>query len=97
MNYHLEISAGAENDIKASFLWYEEQQNGLGEKFESIISSTFKLIQKNPFAYQTRYEHVRIAFSKKFSFGVHFSISNHVITIHAVLHTSRSPKNWKKR
>lgn len=46
MNYHLEISAGAENDIKASFLWYEEQQNGLGNKFESIILSTFEFIQK---------------------------------------------------
>lgn len=97
MNYHLEISAGAENDISASFLWYEDQQNGLGEKFKNNILSTFLIIQKNPFAYQKRYEQVRIAFSKKFSFGVHFSISDYIITIHAVLHTSRSPKIWNKR
>lgn len=97
MIYHLKISSAAEEDMITSFLWYEEQQKGLGEKFEFVISNLVEIIQKNPLAYQERYKNIRIAFSKKFSFGIHFYVDENTITILAVFHTSRDPKKWLKR
>jgi uncharacterized membrane protein len=97
MIFQIEISSGAENDILTSLLWYEEQQSGLGKKYEQIVVDLINSIQKIPFAYQEKYKNIRIAFSKKFSFGIHFIITDNLITIVAVFHTSRNPKLWKKR
>ncbi|MCB9226342.1 MAG: type II toxin-antitoxin system RelE/ParE family toxin [Chitinophagales bacterium] len=97
MRYLLEIGTEAENDISESFLWYEEQQSGLGNKFERVITDLLADIQRNPLAFQKRYKNIRIAFSQKFSFGIHFIVKENIITIIAVFHTSRNPKLWVKR
>jgi len=37
MGYSIEITEAAENDIRNAFLWYEEQKDELGHKFETSI------------------------------------------------------------
>jgi hypothetical protein len=43
--HSLTISEDSKLDIFDAFLWYEEQQPGLGLKFESFLEAGFNLIQ----------------------------------------------------
>ena len=95
--YSLSISEAAELDIRDAFLWYEEQKDNLGLTFEKHISKTIQTIQKNPLKIQIRYNQTRVAFLKKFPYGVHFNVFENEIIIVAVFHTSQSPKTRSKR
>jgi len=105
MEYSLSISKAAELDIRDAFLWYEDQKDNLGLTFEKHISKTIQNIQKNPLKIQIRYNQTsalsgvetRVAFLKKFPYGVHFNVFENEIIIVAVFHTSQSPKKWKGR
>lgn len=92
MEYSLSISEAAELDIRDAFLWYEDQKDSLGLTFEKHISKTIQNIQKNPLKIQIRYNQTRVAFLKKFPYGVHFNLIENEIIIVAVFHTSQSPK-----
>lgn len=67
--------------------------------FLKEIKKEVNQILKNPLAYEIRYADIRIAYVKKFPYGIHFEyleLENQV-NILAVLHTSRNPKIWKER
>lgn len=96
-SYSLSISEAAELDIRDAFLWYEDQKDNLGLTFEKHISRTIQNIQKNPLMIQIRYNKTRVAFLKKFPYGVHFNVSENEIIIIAVFHTNQNPKKWNKR
>ena len=97
MSYTIFISEAAEWDIREAFLWYQEQKVSLGVDFEKQVTKTIKNIKKNPLKFQTRYQQKRIAFTKKFPYGIHFTISDKTITIVAVFHTSQNPNIWEER
>jgi plasmid stabilization system protein ParE len=99
ITYSLVVSSTAEKHISKAFDWYKEQQNNLGVRFETAINEVMKLIIKNPFQFQTRYcnsknQEIRIAFTHKFPYGVHFRITNNVINILAVFHVKQDSKKW---
>lgn len=95
--YSLFISEAAELDIREAFLWYEDQKDNLGLTFEKHISKTIQNIQKNSIKIQIRYNQTRVAFLKKFPYGVHFNLIDNEIIIIAVFHTAQNPKKWKSR
>lgn len=84
-------------DIEAIALWYDEQREGLSYDFELCLEIGVNEIQRTPSAYQKRYKNVKIRFINRFPYGIHYIINGKVITIIAVFHSSRSPKNWSKR
>ncbi|MEX1192123.1 MAG: type II toxin-antitoxin system RelE/ParE family toxin [Brumimicrobium sp.] len=96
-NYSLSISEAAELDIRDAFLWYEDQKENLGLKFEKHFSKTIQNIRRNPLKIQIRYNQTRVAFLKKFPYGVHFNVFENEIIIIAVFHTSQSPQKWGNR
>jgi plasmid stabilization system protein ParE len=97
MEYSLSISEAAELDIREAFLWHQDQKDNLGLTFEKYLSKTIQTIQKNPLKIQIRYNQTRVAFLKKFPYGVHFNLIENEIIIVAVFHTSQSPQKWKGR
>lgn len=97
MTYSLSLTAIAKREIHETFLWYEGKQDFLGMKFKEHISSLMEGIQKNPGIYQVRYSDVRIAFMRKFPYGVHYRFDETQIVIIGVYHTSRDSKNWNKK
>lgn len=94
MDYFLTITEAAELDIKKSFLWYEEQKEDLGFRFEKDISSVFNSIIRNPLKFQIRYSNIRVALLSTFPYGIHFRVANNEIIVFAVFHTSMSPLKW---
>ncbi len=96
MIFELFISNKAEFEIRETFLWYESQNEGLGNKFEQNLISVLDLIQSNPNLIQIRYKQIRVAFLSKFPFGIHYIVKENQILIIAILHTSTNPKKWIK-
>ena len=97
MGYSITIAQVAENDARKAFLWYEEQKENLGSKFEEHFSEAIDSIRINPLKTQIRYGDIRVFFLKKFPFGIHFKVSGKNILIVAVFHTSQNPERWKER
>jgi plasmid stabilization system protein ParE len=97
--YKVQLLPSAKLDIKESAEWYNIQQKGLGKRFTSTVRSNVRFIQKNPRAFSIRYDETHTALLDVFPFMIHYVIDEEkqLITIANVLHTSRDPKNWKKR
>lgn len=98
MKYSIIIEENALQDIQDAIDYYDEQQFGLGEKFENNIHRSIMAMAKNPF-YQVRYDQIRCFPLKKFPYMIHFELqaTDCVVRIIAVFHTSQSPKKWHKR
>lgn len=99
MAYFISIAEAAESDIREAFLWYEDQQDKLGNIFKDHISKAVEKIQENPFTVQVRYGNTRVFFLKRFPYGIHFQVNEEErsILIAAVFHTSRDSKKWRHR
>lgn len=98
MSYTVVLEPKAIQDIQEIIDHYEEEQPGLGEKFENALHQHLLTLQKSPF-FQKRYENVRCLPLKKFPYMVHFTIDEKetLITVIAIFHTSLDPENWKRR
>lgn len=96
MGYSILLDPRAVQEIREAMDYYNEQQAGLGQRFETELNKHLQKLQKNPF-YRIRYDNVRCMPVKKFPYLVHFSVdeTNNQISIHAVFHTSRAPVKWK--
>lgn len=97
MIFDLIISKEAQFDISDAFNWYLLKSVVVAEDFENEISATIDSIEENPFKIQIKYQQIRVAFVKKFPFGVHFNVKENTINIIAVFHTSQNPNRWQRR
>ena len=73
MSFTVLIDPRAIQDIQEAIDYYDNQQIGLGKKFENELNKYLVVLEKNPF-FRIRYNHVRCLPMKKFPFMVHFSI-----------------------
>lgn len=99
MAFNIDVDPGAILDLQKAIDYYDEQQPGLGKKFENAIDKYFSALSKNPF-YQLRYDDIRCMPMKKFPFMIHFTVDeeNKTVRVSAVFHTSiDSDQNWGKR
>lgn len=85
------------HDLEEIVVWYEEQRIGLSYDFELCLEVGLFEINRDPQSFQKRYKKVKIKFIKRFPYGIHYLVNAEIITIVAVFHTSRSPKNWRSR
>ncbi|MCW3162629.1 type II toxin-antitoxin system RelE/ParE family toxin [Chryseobacterium oryctis] len=97
MEYNLIVKPKAQQDIRKSIEWYREQSGSLSEKFLEKIDESLEKISKNPEHYQKRYNEIRIAFTKKFPYGIYYTVEEKTIYIHAILHTKQNPQTAEKR
>ena len=95
--YQLIINPLAEEDAKNAANWYNEKQEGLGNEFLLSLDALFNAIQRNPNQYETIYRELKRAFTSRFPYAVFFIVEGNIISVLAILHTSRSPKIWKGR
>lgn len=80
-------------EIGEAFLWYENTQIGLGEKFLTTLESCFNSIISNPKIYAKKFKRYRQAVVKGFPYVVVYEVEKRKIVVYAVFHTSRKPKS----
>lgn len=89
----------ASKDFTEAFVWYEQQQNELGQSFQRKVYSKLEKICNNPFHYKRSYKHFHEAAVDKFPFVIVYLVDEKLklITVFAIFHTSRNPKRKFKR
>ncbi|HUH72823.1 MAG TPA: type II toxin-antitoxin system RelE/ParE family toxin [Chitinophagales bacterium] len=97
MKFSIQIAEYAKKDISEAYSWYILKNESIADDFENQIYYALKKIEDNPFKFQIRYKLIRVAFLKKFPFGIHYKINDNLIEIIAVFHTSQNPENWFNR
>ena len=93
MNYTVDLSPKARHELFEAWEWYEEQQIGLGERFEQEFFKKADLIQSNPLHYPARGKY-REAQTDVFPYLIIFRFDKKadMIFIVSVFHMSRHPK-----
>ncbi|MFN3756773.1 MAG: type II toxin-antitoxin system RelE/ParE family toxin [Flavobacterium sp.] len=98
MKIKVVVSESVKLDLLEAASWYENAKKGLGKTFLLHIRKEKNRIAKNPTAFEIRYDSIRIAFTKRFPYGIHYEFIEEaaLIIIHAIFHTSINPDSWKK-
>jgi toxin ParE1/3/4 len=95
--HKLIIKPFPELDATDAANWYNEKREGLGNEFVLALDAKINAIQRNPSNFQVIYKNILRALTERFPFGIFFIVEDENIYVLAIQHTSRSPKNWKKR
>lgn len=90
------VADTVKSDLKEASEWYNNARKGLGLIFLKDISQNVSYITENPLVYSVRYSNIRVAFSNKFPYGIHYEYlpEFNQVNILAVYHTSRNPQLW---
>lgn len=98
MAFMLVIDPRAIKDIQGAIDYYDEQQAGLGLRFEAAVNKHLLILEKNPF-FRKRYHDVHCIPINKYPYMVHFTIDENlqIVSVRAVFHTALDPKKWKGR
>jgi plasmid stabilization system protein ParE len=93
MDYIVELSPKAEKELSEASEWYEDEQLGLGEKFEKEFFRKIEFIAANPLQYPLK-KRMHEVNTDKFPYLIVYRInkSRKLILIISVFHTSRHPK-----
>jgi toxin ParE1/3/4 len=97
MAYRLIVSRRAEREAGEAYQWYEEQLPGLGSDFLTGLGAQLDLIEQSPQIYAEVIPGVRRALLAQFPYGIFFASRGDLISILAVVHTSRNPRRWPRR
>ncbi|MDZ7848604.1 MAG: type II toxin-antitoxin system RelE/ParE family toxin [Owenweeksia sp.] len=93
MAYKLVLKPGAENDLLEAIEWHEQQATeGLEVHFYEEVSKVLDDIARYPEHFQKRYREVRIRFTTRFRYGIHYTLEANTVYVHAIYHTSRRPE-----
>jgi len=97
--YKVKIEPEALSDIQEITDWYNEQQAGLGQRFQSTVIKQLNSLSKDPQLYSVRYKEIRCVLIKKFPYMAHFYINDehNTVEILAVISTDRNPKIWLEK
>lgn len=96
-HYSLLSDVAADADIEAAFEWYESEQPGLGLEFLEEVRAAYARILDGPLKYQELRSGIRRALTRRFPYGIYFSVQDALIIVIAVLDTARDPAEWQFR
>lgn len=87
----------AQQELDDSITFYNQQLEGLGDKFLTEVLKTIDLIQKYPNAWQQLSNRVRRCLVKGFPYGVVYAILDNNLIIIAIANLHRKPNYWSDR
>lgn len=92
--FKLEITPRAERLILNTIDFYNNRRKNEGNKFYDEIIMYFELISKRPEIFQIRYKNVRVATMRNHPYLIFYIITNKIIHVLAVIHSSEDMKKW---
>lgn len=87
----------AEEEFNKAIDYYEECKRGLGYDFALEVYSTIRNILDYPKAWPVLEKDIHRCQTRRFPYGVIYSIDNNRIHILAIMHLHRKPNYWKER
>ena len=86
----IEISCDAEDDLTDGYWFYERQHPGLGDYFRTCLISDIESLVFFAGIHETEYGFQR-ALSKRFPFGIYYTLDETQLLVVAVLDLRREP------
>ena len=96
-SFKIEITTLANEEYVSAFHYYEEQQIGLGTKFEKETDYLIDKLKENPYLFERKFKQYREAVYKKFPYFIVYEIISESVVILSFFHTSRNPKRKLKK
>ncbi len=96
MAFRLKFSSRALREIGEAQEWYELQSPGLGEEFIAAMELQLKRLEQAPLLYAEVIPNVRRALLPRFPYGLFYIVRGNLISVLAVLHDARNPRQWPK-
>jgi len=91
--YNLIVKPEAEAELTEALEWYSNRhKTGLEVELYNEISKVLEYIALYPEHFQKKYRNIRIRFTEKFKYGIHYIVEENTIFVLAILHTSRKPR-----
>lgn len=90
--FQIEVKEHALNQIRETFLYYEDCAEGLGEKFLQAWENAAFQLEFNPDGFQKKYKSFKQVVIRNFPYVIIFEIDKTSIIIYSIIHTSRNAK-----
>ena len=84
-------------EVKASYHWYQDQLQGLGDDFLTELESAYEAIAELPETWPRLQRDFRRFLLGKFPYSVIYRLKDRAVFVVAVMHNSRKPDYWKVR
>ena len=98
MSREIIFDGEARLEFEDAVAWYDDQQAGLGDGFETEVHATFQRILQHPEQFRLVGKAVRIARVEVFdNYSVYFNVEPDFIGVVAVFHGSRVPAELRRR
>lgn len=87
------LSSRAQKEISESWEWYEERQQGLGDRFVKEVTNRIREIERNPERYPNRFRTYRETTVKTFPYIIIYRVNKRQksVRVISVFHTARKP------
>ncbi len=94
MMYKAILQPRAIKELLEAWMWYEEKQVGLGERFENEVYKSLKEVEQHPKRYPEKIKFFRAKKIKTFPYLVIYRIEEKekLIFASSIFHTSRNPE-----
>ena len=94
IQFHPDVSC----EVKASYVWYQHQVEGLGDDFIYELESAYQAIIELPRTWPKFQNHFRRFLLSRFPFSVIYRIhDDDLLYVVAVMHNSRKTEYWLDR
>lgn len=87
----------ARTEYFEAIAYYDGRQLGLGARFTIEIEAAIQRILESPTAWRVIQDDVRRCLSRKFPYGVLYTVEPDSVLILAIMHCSRRPGYWQAR
>ncbi len=94
MVYKVELSSRARKELIKAWTWYENRQQGLGNRFENEVYQSIKDIQKHPLRFPEKIQFYREKQIKIIPYLIIYRIidEDNIILVSSIFHTRRHPE-----
>jgi len=86
-----------QHEVKASYAWYQQQAEGLGDDFLVELEAAYDAIIELPHTWPKFQRRFRRFLLNKFPFSIVYRLEHDTIYVVAIMHHSRKPYYWQNR
>lgn len=86
------ISSDALSDLNEGFLFYEQQNPGLGDYFSTSLRSDIEELKISGGSHRIVYRQFYRSLSRVFPYGIFYTLKGEILTIYAVVDLRRDPE-----
>jgi plasmid stabilization system protein ParE len=91
------VNPEAEADLDEARRWYEAERTGLGDELIDAVGDVLQRVQQAPRLYAKVFQNLRLALVRRFPYLIVYRIDEDQITVVAVYHAHRDPRDWQSR